>query len=588
MRLLTYFCLLLLVLPALAYRVTDITVVPGTSMTQISIIADGPVTYEKFLLTDPMRIVLDIEGAVHSLPSTDFSIYRGGIASIRTSQYKAPPDGIVRIIIDIDGELMNYDVNLDVDKLNIVLQIDPSGLPFTAWSASSQFVEPTLTHGSVAPLSTAASVSVVTDPQSTGTYNSSRGIQISVPLEEIDDGLPAIWEGTGGRKITIDVVDADLRTILRAMSDISGYNIMLPQGFNTSVTARLQDVGWRDGLTAILNSLGLVATLQENTGVLRVMSRSNFYSEINTIASSQLDRESFQETQTQVFVIRYATAASISGALSSAMSSRGYISVDTRTNSLIITDIPRKLEEVSRLLPILDSPTAQVMIEAKLVEIDANYAQELGIDWSMGNLGRSNELYQYGVNTSGLLAGGETFKLEFGTITDFLDINTTITMLEQENHATILSEPRIAIIDNMTGSVVSGKQIPLTLLDPSGNSYVSMHQIGVSLSVTPHINADNNVTLTLRPDVSELSGEASASGQPIILTQNASTTLMINDGDTAVIGGIMRSRHTTVRKQIPILGHIPFIGDLLFSYNSDRLDRTELVIFVTPHIIRPY
>jgi len=588
MRIVTYFCLLLLVVPALAYRVTDITVVPGTSMTQLSIIADGPVTYEKFLLTDPMRIVLDIEGAVHSLPSTDFSIYRGGIASIRTSQYKAPPDGIVRIIIDIDGELMNYDVNVDGDRLNVVLQIDPSGLPFTAWAASSQYVEPSLTHGNVAPLSSAPTVSgVSTESQGSETYDS-RGIQISIPVEEIDDGLPTIWEGTGGRKITIDVVDADLRTILRAISDISGYNIMLPQGFNTFVTCRLQDVGWRDGLTAILNSIGLVATLQENTGVLRVMSRGDFYSEINITASSQHDRENFQETQTQVFVIRYATAASISGALGSAMSQRGTISVDTRTNSLIITDIPRKLEEVARLLPILDSPTAQVMIEAKLVEIDANYAQELGVDWSMGNLGRSNELFQYGVNTNGLLAGGETFKLQFGTITDFLDISSTITMLEQENHAEILSEPRIAIIDNMTGSVVSGKQIPLTLLDPSGNSYISMYQIGVSLTVTPHINADNNVTLTIRPVVSELSGEASASGQPIILTQNASTTLMINDGDTAVIGGIMRSRHTVVRKQIPLLGSIPFIGDLLFSYNSDRLDRTELVIFVTPHIIRPY
>jgi len=106
--------------------------------------------------------------------------------------------------------------------------------------------------------------------------------------------------------------------------------------------------------------------------------------------------------------------------------------------------------------------------------------------------------------------------------------------------------------------------------------------------VTPHINADNNVTLELRPAVSELSTESTASSQPIFLTQNANTTLMIDDGATAVIGGIMRSRHTTVRKQIPILGHIPLIGDILFSYNSDYVDRTELVIFVTPHIIRPY
>jgi type II secretory pathway component GspD/PulD (secretin) len=161
-------------------------------------------------------------------------------------------------------------------------------------------------------------------------------------------------------------------------------------------------------------------------------------------------------------------------------------------------------------------------------------------------------------------------------------------MLEAQNHAHILSEPRIAIIDNMTGTVISGKEIPLTLMDPSQNVYIQMYKIGVELTVTPHINADNNVTLELFPVVSELSGESTASGQPIILTQNASTTLMIDDGSTAVIGGIMRSKKTSVRKAIPILGHIPLLGDLLFSYNSEREESTELVIFVTPHIIRPY
>jgi type II secretory pathway component GspD/PulD (secretin) len=168
------------------------------------------------------------------------------------------------------------------------------------------------------------------------------------------------------------------------------------------------------------------------------------------------------------------------------------------------------------------------------------------------------------------------------------DVNAVLTLLESQNHAHILSEPRIAIIDNMTGTVMSGKEIPLTLLDPSGNIYIQMYSVGVELTVTPHINADNNVTLELFPVVSELSAEATSSNQPIILTQSANTTLMIDDGATAVIGGIMRSKQTTVRRAIPILGSIPLLGDLLFSYNSEREESTELVIVVTPHIIRPY
>ncbi len=576
--------LLLLALPAAAYRVTDISVVPSGDVTLVTITADDAISYERFLLTDPMRIVLDLGDAVHSLPAMDFSVNRGAVLSIRTSQYKAPPDGIVRAIIDINGELLNYSASLDGNKLVLEIQTDPTGIPFATWSATSEYVEPVVTGGDVAPLSSpnnnTATLSGMTE------VSSSRGIRVSETQRDVDDGFPVEWSGVGGRRITIDVVDADLRTVIRAISDVSGLNIMLPEDYTASVTARLQNVGWRDALTAILNSQGLVASMQGN--VLRIMPRENFYAEINQMASTRHERENLQNMQTEIFVIRYATAESVNSALTTALSERGQISVDSRTNSLIITDIPYKLQEVGRLLPILDSPTAQVMIEAKLVEIDASYAAEMGIDWSMGNLGRANDLVHGGISTSNLEVGTPTGTLSFGTITSMLDVNAALTMLETQNHARILSEPRIAIIDNMTGTVVSGKQIPLTLKDASGNTYVQLYQIGVELTVTPHINADNNVTLELQPTVSELSGESTSSDQPIILTQNANTTLMIDDGSTAVIGGIMRSKTTNVRRAIPILGQIPLLGNLLFSYNSEREESTELVIFVTPHIIRPY
>lgn len=576
--------LLLLAMPVVAYRVTDISVVPGGNVTLVTITADESISYERFLLTDPMRIVLDIGDAVHALPSMDFSVGRGGVASIRTSQYKAPPEGIVRIIIDVNGELLNYSASLNENQLILEMNTDPSGIPFASWSATSEYVEPVITGGGgdVAPLSSPGSTAL-----SGQTHSSiSRGVRISEGHREVDDGFPLEWAGTGGRNISIDVVDASLRTVLRSVSDVSGLNIILPEDYTASVTARLKNVGWRDALTAILNSQGLIASMQGN--VLRVMPREAFYNEINQMATTRSEREDLQDLQTEVFVIRYATAESINNALVTVLSIRGQISVDDRTNSIIITDIPYKLQEIERLLPILDSPTAQVMIEAKLVEIDVAYANEMGINWSIGNLNRSNDLVHGGMSSSGLAVGSETGSISFGTITNILDINATLSFLESQNHAHILSEPRIAIIDNMTGTVMSGKEIPLTLKDGDGNVYISMYEVGVELTVTPHINADNNVTLELQPSVSELSGEATSAQQPIILTQSANTTLMIDDGATAVIGGIMRSKHTTVRKAIPLLGHIPLLGNLLFSYNSDRMEQTELVIFVTPHIIRPY
>ncbi|MCK5065575.1 MAG: AMIN domain-containing protein, partial [Candidatus Fermentibacteraceae bacterium] len=193
--------LLLLAMPVVAYRVTDISVVPGGNVTLVTITADESISYERFLLTDPMRIVLDIGNAVHALPSTDFSVGRGGVASIRTSQYKAPPEGIVRIIIDVNGELINYTASLNGNILTLEMQTDPSGIPFASWSATSEYVEPVITGGDVAPLSSPGSTSLSGRAVSTA----SRGVRISEAHRQVDDGFPVEWAGTGGRNITVDV-----------------------------------------------------------------------------------------------------------------------------------------------------------------------------------------------------------------------------------------------------------------------------------------------------------------------------------------------------------------------------------------------
>ncbi len=580
MRRIVFVALLALALPASAYRVTDIAVEPSGDRTQVTITADGPISYEKFLLTDPMRVVLDLSGSVHALPAADFTVGRGGVAAVRTSQYVAPPDGVVRIIVDVSGELLNYSTDTEGNDLVLTLQTNPSGTPFTAWAASSSGVSRSFAGGEVAALSAPGE----TVMQSTY-VSETQGITVSEPWAPTADGFPVEWTGTGGRRVTIDVVEADIRTVMRSISDVSGYNIVLPEGYEATITARLRNVGWRDALMAILNTQNLVATL-EGSNVLRLANRADFYTEINTMATNRRDRQNLQDLQTEVFVIRYATADDIMEATSTVLSERGEVSVDTRTNSLVVTDIPARLDEIGRLLPILDSPTAQVMIEAKLVEIDASASSELGIDWAAGNLGRGDALTHIG-GTGDLGVGDPTGSITFGTSLNLLDIEATLSFLEQDNRAHILSEPRIAIIDNMTGSVLSGKQVPLTLKDADGNTYIQLYDIGVSLEVTPHINADNNVTLELNPVVSELSGEGTAE-QPIILTQEANTTLMIEDGATAVIGGIMRSKQSEVERRVPVLGYIPLLGRLLFTYTSNTTDSTELVIFVTPHIIRPY
>ncbi len=433
MRQMLFAALLALALPASAYRVTDISVEPSGDRTQVTIYADGPVTYEKFLLTDPMRVVIDLSNSVHALPAADYTVGRGGVAAVRTSQYKAPPDGIVRIIVDVSGELLNYSTDTEGNNLILTMQTNPSGTPFTAWTASSTEVSRSFAGGEVSALSTPG-----TTLPSDSYVSSSQGIVVSEPWAPSEDGFPVEWRGTGGRRVTIDVVDADIRTVLRSISDVSGYNIILPEGFEATITARLRNVGWRDALMAILNTQNLVATL-EGTNVLRLAGREAFYSEISTMATNRRDRQDLQDLQTEVFVIRYATAEDIREATSTVLSDRGEVSIDTRTNSLVVTDIPIKINEISRLLPILDSPTAQVMIEAKLVEIDATASNELGIDWSLGNLNRGDALTHAGAE--GALGVGDPFgSITFGTSMNLFDVESTLSFREQPGPHTVRAE----------------------------------------------------------------------------------------------------------------------------------------------------
>jgi type IV pilus assembly protein PilQ len=286
--------------------------------------------------------------------------------------------------------------------------------------------------------------------------------------------------------------------------------------------------------------------------------------------------------------MKYASAEEIENSLKNVMSKRGSVDHDKRTNTLILTDIESNLLQAEAMANALDTRTQQVEINAKLVDIDVSALRNLGITWGITNLDISDlsnpsdpTLPQIGVNapnseTVGTIAGVLT--KPWGTLDFVLDA------LESKRQAQIISNPRITTVDNREAKILVGQKIPLIVQDVAGNAVTQLQTIGIQLKVTPHMTDDKRIVLDMHPEVSDLSTQSTVQGGVIINTSEADTRVMVDNGQTAVIGGLIRTNEGEVMTGVPILMDIPILGGL-FRNRSTVKQQRELVIFVTPRLV---
>lgn len=375
---------------------------------------------------------------------------------------------------------------------------------------------------------------------------------------------------SGQGLISMNIEGAEIRSVLRTFSEFSGMNIIAGSDVKGTVTVLLHNVPWRQALDNILKINDFVAV--EDQGIIRIAT-------LNDIQNA----EKMIELNTQVYQVNFATASEIKNIINEMLTDRGMCQHDARTNSIVVTDIPRVLESVGFLVDTLDLQTDQVMIHAKIVEVDTRVRREIGINWLMGNLANPMSPTQV-QGEVGLLPAEFGGRFQVGRMQDGVDLSAIFDALEEDDRANILSEPSVLIADNEEAVILSGKRIPITTLDRSGNLITTFYDIAVKLTVTPHINPNQQIMMELKPEVSDLSTEATVSGGIIILTSSVSTKLMVNNGDTAVIGGVIRSKESTLERRVPLLHSIPLLGHL-FRYRSKNIDNTEIMIFVTPTIV---
>jgi type IV pilus assembly protein PilQ len=385
-----------------------------------------------------------------------------------------------------------------------------------------------------------------------------------------------------GTRISIDFQDASLSAILRSFSECGGVNIVASPEVKGRATVALRDVDWAKGLDMVLRANGLAAV--EEGGVVRVNSAQELANEELNLRAAERRRDELLPVETRMIRLTYAKVSEMKQSLQKMLTTRGTLEIDERTNTLMVVDIAANLDRIEHMSRELDTNTPQVEITAKLVDMDTSIARDLGIEWQVSNIRMDggDATGQAGVDAPlGSVAG--TFKLS--TLGSNSTLDATLQALANDNKARIISNPRITTLDNQEAKIIVGKKIPLVVTDEAGNAITQLVTIGIKMTVTPHINSDDLITLELHPEVSDLSAQATVQGGIIIVTAEASTRVVVRNGETAVIGGLIRQNDTEYVTGVPLLKSIPLIGQL-FRSNSKNTEERELVIFVTPRIIR--
>jgi type IV pilus assembly protein PilQ len=404
--------------------------------------------------------------------------------------------------------------------------------------------------------------------------------------------LPRPGRSYTGHPVSLDFQGADLRAVLRTFSEISGLNIVIDPAVQGSVDVMLTDVPWDQALDLILraNKLGYIV---DNT-IVRI-------APLTVLADEEAQRRKLAEEQAlagDIHVLTrtlsYAKAEELQALLTrSALSQRGTVQVDPRTNTLIISDLNDRLATATDLIDTLDRPQPQVEIEARIVQTNKTYARQLGVEWGFGGrvdpaLGNTTNLAfpNNGSLTSqtnlAAPAPMSTVGLAMGSINGAFNLDVALSAMERTGNGRLLSTPRVSTQNNVEAEMTQGTQIPIQTV-ANNTVTVTFKDAALSLKVTPQITSANTVIM-------KISVENSTPGDrvndvPQINTQRAITQVLVSDGQTTVIGGIYVSREQMTADRTPGLSRVPLLS-WFFKRDTTENESRELLIFITPRIIR--
>jgi len=397
-----------------------------------------------------------------------------------------------------------------------------------------------------------------------------------------------------GEKIALDFYQTDIKNVLRILRDVSGKNFAIDKDVSGSVTLTLvKPIPWDQVLDLILkmNQLGQIS----EGDIVRIVTISTLRKEEKIRTDELKAAQSIQEQQkeleplvTEYIPINYADAnADINPRLDQIKTAkRGQVGVDARNNQIIITDTAEKIAQAKEIIKSIDKVTPQVVIEARIVEVSENFSRDIGTQWGLTDgpviNGSDSHTYTLAMNHPPSASSG-SIGYQFTRIagTNF-SLNAELQAIETAGDGKIISTPKIVTLDNKQAAISQGIEYPYLERDSAGLSTTKFKKIDLELKVKPHVTPDNRINMVInivKNDIDSITG-----GVPSLSTNEAKTELLVNDGDTIVIGGILKTNEAQGETRFPLLSSIPIVG-WLFKSKNNSTQKNELLIFITPKIV---
>jgi type IV pilus assembly protein PilQ len=594
-------------------EVRAVSVAPAAGKVEIVIDLRGAVDVQDFTLRSPARLVVDLLGARLGAPLTLYDGQnRGGVKNVRYGQFRPT---VVRVVIDLDA-LKDYEIQ-KVDG-QIRIQIGTERTAFGAWSSANPASAPE-------PVAEAPAAA----PRVTGDPMAAR---VSTPtvagVHSIDDYIA--MHGAEARqsqapRITVQWDDADIQDVVAGFAAFSGRTIVVSKGITGKITAEVKNQPWDLAFNAVLESQGLTAQLLPG-GIINVVDKKDLARADSTVP-----------VETRIVRVNYAQASSLLPAIASIVTkTRGSVVADTTNNALVITDVQTRIQDIADFVRALDIRTPQVAIQAKIILVDRTDINELGVQYDLGSATQFfNKLVQrpdpstaVAVDTDldgvpDALVPAETFdptvtivdlggnslsatgnadqqvvnpalNLIFSTALGNFTLTSFLQALQRVELADVQSEPSVTVLDNRPAEVLVGDRVPIRIVDVASTTAgaagsnvpratVRFEQTGINLKVTPHVTANRQVLMQVHAERSNVR-PASVDIGFTFQTQQVESQVLVNDGETIVLGGLTETSLTVTKSGIPFLVDLPIVGRL-FGFTSQTEQRRDLIILITPHIV---
>ncbi len=602
-------------------QVTGILVSENVSGVVVKIESTIPIQYTIFKLANPDRLIMDIPRVGKAKLEPVIEVNKGSISQIRPLYFKE--SRVLRLEMTLQNSNIDYSVTRANQDGTLQINVTTNDTEVAKSSQAVDFIQKE-------EISTKEKSIIESDSQKVEEKTSqSEPAKFSKDLESLGNSTPGLLESAADKiaknennpaskgdscesllagekkKISFDFQRAELRNILRIISETGKFNIVVSPEVAGTVTTRLVDISWDVALSIILKNNGLGRECFDD--IMRIASQPQLAQEAqgrfqvkqNEILAIEAKKRA-AELFTEVVRISYADISTLTENLEGLRTERGRITTDARTNTLVLTDIRTSLNDMIDLIKTLDIMPPQVMIEARIVELNKNATKDLGIQWG-GTISRitnkefPNEITvgPSSLTTTGFIvdlpttsapAGG--IGLSLGSLVGDTRLDIQLAALESQGRGKVISNPKVTTLDNREAKIESGRSIPYQTVSQDGTT-VEFVDASLSLTVTPHITADGNIYMKILAQKNSADFGNSVNGVPSITKKEASTEVLVRNGDTTVLGGIYESTINENRNQVPGLGNIPILGNL-FQKRLDTDLIEELLIFITPVVVQDF